>query len=1374
MSDKIKVFASPLPFSNKRASSLAPVGSSIEEIVLGVLPSRLIGSNIGAIAEVNGRAIPRAEWASFRPEPGEIVSVNVIPMGGGDKGPLGTILSIAVMVAAPYVGAALGTNIGLGILGNGVLTAGQTAFFNGLVQGAFGIVGNLLVSAIAPPPKPSNLGNANNAKESPTQFIEGAQNAILRWGRVPIVLGTRRFFPPQAALPFTETKGNDQFVRQLFTWGYGDKIIIQNQKIGETDISQFSEVTLKHRLEGDLHLGTSIYTNDVFQEDYSVLLSAEAGYITRTTQPDIDEAIVDITFPQGLFRLSSSGKKKSTSVQIEIQYRLSGSSDPWSAGVSDYLSFPLRTLEIENINALSAPDYTYRKDIAVLNKVTGEIEILVGGTSDSASGTFSLPAIAPDQIRLATILISRAKGNGAQAVVSITDDRASSLFTSGIFETAGDFLVSNTGTTINFAAGSLKYDPLNLTASQSEALRKFVQITFPERGTYDIRLKRITADTNDDKIFDEVYLTAIKSVTYRQPVNLQGINGTGLLIRGSDQLNGTVDQYNAEAGNAILDYDADSGTWIEGIVSENPASLYIYVMQSAANSDPIPDDEIAWEDFEFWHQHCVDQGYSYNRVIDYDASVDDILRDIASAGAASPAIVDGKRTIVIDRAGKDVVQIVTPRNSWGYSGEMTFPDLPHAFRVQFANKQKGYVQDERIVYDDGYNEDNATKFEVLELASCVYSDLAFKTARRHIAAARLRPETHSFYMDIENLVALRGDRIVLEHDVPIVGVGDGRVKEVLFDDSSPSLVSGIVIDDTVVIPSSGTYFVRVRLQDGSFLYKQISNEVGSHTTLNFSEPFERPVTSDSPPIELLNEGDLLMVVEAGGELDLIITRIEPLEDMSARITAINYAPEIFDAENASIPPFESNITTPIEFIRPLAPRLVESQSGVEAMLSNSDGTYITRAIFTLANDNQGDIIVEVKVRKTGDNVYTNANVLEASPTRVILTGLDDGDRYDVRIFYRRVGATMISPPLDINGYLFIGASERPQDVSGFRVNVVGDMLLFEWDKNPDIDISHYTMKYSGLYSGAAWNTAQLLKANIYETRFNAAFLGGTYLIKAVDFLGNESENATAIITYDPSGIKNVIQVYDENPDWLGAKDNTAKITNELIMTSPELGVGYYYFYETLDLGSVFQSSVKAAIVAYGSFVNDIFDMEDIFAVGDIFGAGDNNIFDMGDIFATDDIFGIGNDAWEVRVEYRTTEDDPNNSPDDATWSDWQVLEAGNLSFRAIQFRLALTSTMDNVSPRVVSAQVTVDMPDRIERGNDLPCDDTDGATVTYPAPFKSDPAVVITIQDGDANDQLEYISKTKAGFTFKIYNTTSAAYVSRTFDFVASGYGREF
>jgi hypothetical protein len=1366
--NSLNVYASPLPFSNKQILIPARLGDSLQDVVDGLEKS----SACIAIVSINGEIIPPLYWPAVRPKLGTVVNVRIIPHGGGGgggKNPIVTVLSLAVLFAAPYVGGFIGVsalNAGLG------LTAAQGIFIGRVAAVGFGLLGALAVSALAPPPKQSNAGQVNNASESPTQFIEGASNTINPYGVVPICLGTNRMFPLQAAKPFTESQDDNQYVRQLFTYGWGEQLIINEIKIGETDISEFTDIDLEHRLEGNLHTGTTLFTNDVNQADYNVLLEEVDGYLIRTTAIDVDEAIVDITFPRGLVQFNDSGDKNPLSVIVEIQYALnSDSPQVWSVGNSyhpisgDSFTVPIVTTTTTRIN-ISGTNYFvgYRKDVAVIDKVTGEISVITGESITGSLSTVTAPVLPQNKIGLSTVLVRTLEvietGIKTTAIQSFTDDRQESYF-GDIFQNDTDFAVTAAGTTITVDAGDLLNVGIKVTGAQSEAIRRSLRLVFPTNGTYDIRLKRVTPDSTSDRTFDLAYLTAIKSIKHQSPVALQGINGTAVRIRGTDQLNGALEQFNCIVSNAILDYNSETDTWVRRVTS-NPASIYRYVLQGAANAKALADYKLDLTAIQEWHTYCELQGYTYNRVIDYEASVNDVLNDVCASGAASPAIVDGLRTIVIDKVKSDVVQIITPRNSWGYTGQLAYPDLPHALRVQFRNKEKGYQLDERIVYDDGYTELNATKFEVLEMLSCTNSDLAFKNGRRHIAAARLRPETHSFMLDVENLVALRGDRIKLAHDIPIVGIGDGRIKTLTYDVGSPTMVTGFTLDDSITFPTSGTYYVRARKSDGTIIYEQLITAIGEATSFVFATPL---LLADAPEV-----GNLCYFLEAGGELDLIITRIEPSDDFNARITAIDYAPEVFTAENSIIPAFTSRITTPLEFIRPAAPILLTAQSDEDVMIRNPDGTYSSRAIFTLDNPNEGNIQTIIKLRRSGTTAFGNAQIVEATPERVIVTGLDDGERYDINIYYKRINANLLSLPLQINNYLFEGVTGLPDDVQNFLVTITESAAFFKWDANDDIDLSHYIIKFSRVFSGASWGTAQTLEDNIYETRINLPFIGGTYLIKAVDLSGNESANAAEIITFDEGQLINAVETLIEAPSFNGVKDNCTVVSGALVLSDTAY-VGYYYFENIIDLTDVFTAFVSASIVAGGAYVNDLFDISDLFGESDLFGSGGNDLFLSDDLFAEADLFGIGTDSWRVTLQYAITPDDPTASPAPVSWEAYSDFSAGSYSFWGIRFRLKLESLSAGISPSVTTLTVNADMPDRIERGDDLIVPIA-GTTITHSPAFKNNPAIAITLQNAASDDRIEYTSKTSSGFTFKVYNTGSAAYVQRTYDYIASGYGR--
>jgi len=332
-----------------------------------------------------------------------------------------------------------------------------------------------------------------------------------------------------------------------------------------------------------------------------------------------------------------------------------------------------------------------------------------------------------------------------------------------------------------------------------------------DNGQYDVRVKRITADTNSSLISDKVYWSALRSIHYRDPVNLSGIAKVAVRIKASDQLQGVVDTFSCVCTSLVDDYDSDTGQWVAQQSTSNPASLYKEVLQGSANKRALSDSEVALDNLAEWHQFCEENGFTYNGVIDYRTSVEEILSEIAAAGRARPAMVDGKYGAVWDREQTVPVQHFSPRNSWGFSAKKHFLDLPHAFRVRFPNAEKDWREDERIVYDDGYDETNATKFEQLELPGITDPDLAWKHGRYHIACARLRPEEYSFFCDVENLVCTRGDLIRVTHDVPMWGLGWARVKEV---QDGGTYVTGVTLDNKVTMEADNIRWLHSSCQPG--------------------------------------------------------------------------------------------------------------------------------------------------------------------------------------------------------------------------------------------------------------------------------------------------------------------------------------------------------------------------------------------------------------------------------------------------------------------------------------------------------------------------------------------------------------------------------
>lgn len=1345
-----QVQTSLVPFNRVFQKIDAPEGVSIQEIVDIALPQNFKGVEV--IVSVGDQVIPRENWATVRPKEHSLVSVNAVPAGdgGGQKNPLATVIAVALIAGAPYAAAALAPTATAAVAA-GTATAGQLAAY-GAVRIGISMVGFLAVSMLSSTPRQRDNGVRSYSDET-TQFIEGATNAINKFGVIPVNLGVNRMVPPQGALPYTETSDNDQYVRQLFCYGYGN-LIVENLRFGETSIDEYSDVEIEQRLDGNLNLGTTLYSNDVFQEAFSVLLSNAAGFVVRTTQQDVNEAVVDITFARGLAVYDEQGSRASRTVDFEISFAPTGTTD-WSTGDAEK-TFPAQTVTAPNPvkgtstryqgeDIIVTTTWSNTEGIIILNLSTGEVQIKADKSTPVPEGW----------LRIGSYVINNPQDVSPD--LTVTDERAPNTPT--FIKDATSFVMTPSGLDLDVSVGTVTGLIKRVTDATGSALRVSYRMIFPSIGQYDIRIRRTTADSTSDRVLDEATLTAIKSVSYVEPVKQDDVSGAAMRIRATDQLNGTVDKFNADVSTVTLTYDPDSDAWSDEVTS-NPADLFRYVLQSPAFVKALPDSRIDLEKLKEWWIYCRDNGLTYNRLIDYETSVDDVLNDIAAAGFATLNKVNGIYSVIIDNERSTISAVITPRNSWGYSGNINYPEIPHALRVGFRNKEKGSNTDEVIVYNeaDGYDETNATEFERLDFPSCDNAALAYIYGRRYFATAKLQPETHSVNMDFENLTFNRGDRVSLTNDIILVGTGQGRIKSFIYDDDiTPTQIEGFIVDDQIEIPSANQFATRIRPNTGEETsYHLLQTVIGVTDTFTFVEPI--PIAEDP------EEGSLCTFVEDGKELDVIVSEIKPINDYSAKVVCLNYAPERFDATGV-IPDFESNITIPLSLQRPQAPLLDgEVISNETALVRQPDGSFLTRMLIPIRNRNLSNVITSVRIRITGGTQWTKPETYGISPSEVILTGLQEKTAYDIHIFYQSAENTqLVSQPLELNGQVFVGVSTPPSDVEGFMVSFIGDTGSFEWSPNNDIDLSHYMIRFSSLTTGATWENSQILADDLKTNRVTLPTLEGTYLIKAFDYSGNESANATTIISFDTGTIENSVETLVGQPDWTGTKTNTL-VENEKLIINDVTQVGYYYFPQ-VDLSEIYNTFVTSSLSAVPGGYVSIRNTDSIRSLAKVRGVDGVLIRAVDSIRSLPNTRGFSASDYSVKIQIRT-------SDDALTWTDWTDVMTGFYLFRYAEFRLVLESFNLNVNVFVSTAEITLKMPNRFESEEDVDCP-VAGVTIAYENAFKNNPSVNITLQDGEVDDRLEYVSKNSQGFTLKVYNATSASYVQRTFDYTAAGYGKE-
>ena len=421
---------------------------------------------------------------------------------------------------------------------------------------------------------------------------------------------------------------------------------------------------------------------------------------------------------------------------------------------------------------------------------------------------------------------------------------------------------------------------------------------------------------------------------------------------------------------------------------------------------------------------------------------------------------------------------------------------------------------------------------------------------------------------------------------------------------------------------------------------------------------------------------------------------------------------------------------------------------------------------------------EVQARNEDDLQFVNLG--QASGGRYELLNVEDDATYTVRA--RVVTSLGIRSNWVTGTHQVVGKTAPPEDVTNFAGNVVAGALALTWTPVGDLDLSHYRLRYTSETTGVTYQNSTTLVDKIPRPGNSIVVPArtGTYFIKAVDKLGNASVNPTTlVVSTNIAGVEDLVTIntIEEHPEWNGTFDDVVEIDEDdalVLGTSINFdgkagnfdaaaglfdggggvvdSLGYYYFGNSFDFGAVYTTRVTVTgSVSRIDYVNTFDEATELFdqRSGDF--DGDPNAFDNHD----------------VQLEVRTTSDDPAGTP---TWSSYQRFVVGDYTARAMEFRLVLSTTNANSSPKVSAATVKAELSIRTEADDDI----TSGAgsyAVTFAQAFNQPPAIGISavMQTGDF---YEITSKTRSGFTITFKDSGGTA-VSRVFDYVARGYGRE-
>ena len=444
----------------------------------------------------------------------------------------------------------------------------------------------------------------------------------------------------------------------------------------------------------------------------------------------------------------------------------------------------------------------------------------------------------------------------------------------------------------------------------------------------------------------------------------------------------------------------------------------------------------------------------------------------------------------------------------------------------------------------------------------------------------------------------------------------------------------------------------------------------------------------------------------------------------------------------------------------------------DELIQYNDGTVIVAMNITIgASPDQFVREYQVEYKRTADSNFIVHSRGTVDLFHRVLNVIS-GDNYTVRVKAINslgVESTNVTATRDI-----VGEIDPPSSVTDFAINIVGSDAHLSWESIPDADLNYYVINFTTETVNPEWQNSFTLVSRVSRpaTSITVPARTGSYLIKAVDKLGNFSSNEAIITT-------NIISIGDfqnadtatEHPDFTGVKNNTVAVDNTLILDTIEqfddnttdnfdditarnfdggtindnvVSSGTYEFANLIDLGSIQTARLTGNITQTATDRDRLFD--------NILGLFD----DQASNFDGDDSANASSHL-EIAV-----------SDDNVSYTSFRNFNVGDYSGRYFKFRLFMESYNNSATPIVSQLSVTADMPQRLLSENDV----VSGAgtkSITFSPIFISTPAIGVSAQGLATGDFYEITSKSTNGFDITFKNSGGTA-ISKTFDYIAKGY----
>jgi len=764
-----------------------------------------------------------------------------------------------------------------------------------------------------------------------------------------------------------------------------------------------------------------------------------------------------------------------------------------------------------------------------------------------------------------------------------------------------------------------------------DAYQKDYRVNITGAFPVDIRVSRITADSTDSNLRDSFQWTSFGEIiddasTYLNsayssirldsmqfssiPRRKFRIRGIKVRIPGAGASNSGTPSVDSATGRIVYpDGYIFNGVMGAAVWTSCPSMVLLDILTNDRYGFGAHITDSSLDLFSFvaaskFANTLVDNGaggqearFSCNVNIQSPREAFELINELAGVMRCMPIWSAGSITITQDKP-TDPSYLFNLSNvgegGFSYSGS-SLKTRHSVVSVSYFNMDSQEV-DFEVVEDATIKAKIGTVVKQVKAFACTSRNQARRLGRSILFAENNESEVCTFTTSIDSGVVVRPGAVIEVQDPVRAGVRrGGRLKAV----TSTTVVT---VDDTNATDLSigGDPTLGLILPNGSFESKPVSSI--SDGTITVSEAF-----SQTPNV---NTVWLLQNTSIKAQLFRVIT-VEEQDGINYAITALSYV----EGKYAFI---EDGTALPTRNISNLT-ELKNPPSNVAA----------TEQIFPINNQAVSKIVISwqpiVGVTQYQVNYrFGNDNFISEKVSRPDFEIMNSRKgTYDIQVFSYNVLDQLSATSSNIT-FNAAGKTALPEDPTGLTVEPVSDHFIrLRFNPATDIDVTHggsISVRHTPSVDPAVAtfsNSTEIipkLSGNVSETLVPA--LTGTYSIKFIDDGGRRSNNAARIIVTQPDPQPNQIILTEredtDSPPFQGNKTNcfydetfdgllldgtllfddiTQNIDDlsNIDFAGPINSSGTYEFQNVVEMGEVFNLSLKRRFVTSGLLVNDLID-----------------------------------------------------------------------------------------------------------------------------------------------------------------------------------------